>query len=200
MPPRGCRGTVPGTAPFPPENALKTYLVPGWKARLSARHVWKMQIVARQAARHRSVPRPFPRGNLKRDTTFKKVGATLQLQGPLAGCSAIPPNSGNLNATERSATERSVTQRSATERSATERSATGLLYRLATWHCSGECQPRLWAGLPFLVPKSSESKHVVILKSISPRFPQIFAEFSSRTPERTPETTTAFSSFLQGVE
>ena len=28
---------------FAPENALKAYLVPGWKARLSARHVWKMQ-------------------------------------------------------------------------------------------------------------------------------------------------------------
>ena len=33
-------------SPFLPENALKTYLVPGWKARLSARHVWKMQKVA----------------------------------------------------------------------------------------------------------------------------------------------------------
>ena len=31
---------------FPPEKVLKTYLVPGWKARLSARHVWKMQIDA----------------------------------------------------------------------------------------------------------------------------------------------------------
>ena len=31
-------------SPFLPEKALKTYLVPGWKARLSARHVWKMQI------------------------------------------------------------------------------------------------------------------------------------------------------------
>ena len=31
-------------SPFPPEIVFKTYLVPGWKARLSARHVWKMQI------------------------------------------------------------------------------------------------------------------------------------------------------------
>ena len=30
-------------SPFPPEKVKKTYLVPGWKARLSARHVWKMQ-------------------------------------------------------------------------------------------------------------------------------------------------------------
>ena len=28
---------------FPPKMLLKTYLVPGWKAPLSARHVWKMQ-------------------------------------------------------------------------------------------------------------------------------------------------------------
>ena len=30
-------------SPFPPESAFKTYLVPGWTARLSARHVWIMQ-------------------------------------------------------------------------------------------------------------------------------------------------------------
>ena len=48
VPPRVCRGTVPGTAPFPPEHALKTYLVPGWKARLSARHVWKTQTPAQK--------------------------------------------------------------------------------------------------------------------------------------------------------
>ena len=30
VPPKVCRGTIPGTAPLPPKNALKTYLVPGW--------------------------------------------------------------------------------------------------------------------------------------------------------------------------
>ena len=31
-------------SPFLPENILKSCFVPGWKARLGARHVWKMQI------------------------------------------------------------------------------------------------------------------------------------------------------------
>ena len=50
---RVCRGTVPGTAPFPPENASKKYVVPGWKAHLSARHskLWKMQKDARLRGR-----------------------------------------------------------------------------------------------------------------------------------------------------
>ena len=40
----GCADGPCQDSPFSPENALKTYLAPGWKARLSTRHVWKMQI------------------------------------------------------------------------------------------------------------------------------------------------------------
>ena len=40
--PGGAEGPYQGQ-PLSPRKVLKTYLVPGWKARLSARHVWKMQ-------------------------------------------------------------------------------------------------------------------------------------------------------------
>ena len=40
-------------SPFPPENALQTYCVPGWKARLIARHVWKIQETTRETRKSR---------------------------------------------------------------------------------------------------------------------------------------------------
>ena len=45
----GAEGPYQGQ-PLSPRKSLKTYLVPGWKARLSARHVWKMQTLPRTFA------------------------------------------------------------------------------------------------------------------------------------------------------
>ena len=49
-------------------------------------------------------------------------------------------------------------------------------------------------GLPFLVPEILEFK--AIREKFSSNFPGVFPELSCRTPAQTPETATAFLSFL----
>ena len=50
------------------------------------------------------------------------------------------------------------------------------------------------AGLPFLVPEILE---FIALRRFRTNFPAFFPQFSSGTPEKIPETATAFSSFLE---
>ena len=64
----------------------------------------------------------------------------------------------------------------------------------------GSVDPRFPAGLPFPVPE------ILVFvafgdsgKFFSSNFPGIFPKLSSRTPAKTPETATAFSSFLSKV-
>ena len=63
----------------------------------------------------------------------------------------------------------------------------------------GNVNPRFAAGLPF--PDRELLEFVaffVTREKFSSNFPGTFPEFSSRSPEQTPETATAFSSFLRG--
>ena len=82
------------------------------------------------------------------------------------------------------------------------------------WHCRfqkipradgldkvrGGVHPRFAAGLPFPVPQILEfvafRDSGKFFQQFSRDFPGVFPEFSRRTPEQTPETATAFSSFL----
>ena len=54
----------------------------------------------------------------------------------------------------------------------------------------------LWAGLPFPVPEILEFVAFRDSGKIFQQFFRDFREFSSGTPEQTPEAATAFSSFL----
>ena len=60
----------------------------------------------------------------------------------------------------------------------------------------GSVDPRFPASLPFPVPAILEFVAFRGSGKFSSNFPGTFPEFSSRTPEQTPETATAFSSFL----
>ena len=59
----------------------------------------------------------------------------------------------------------------------------------------GSVDRRFPAGLPFPVPEIVEFVAFRDSGKFSSNFPGIFPEFSSRTPEQTPETATAFLSF-----
>ena len=50
--PGGAEGPYQGQPLSPRKSFKRTYLVPGWKARLSARHVWKMQNFAKVITSH----------------------------------------------------------------------------------------------------------------------------------------------------
>ena len=56
--------------------------------------------------------------------------------------------------------------------------------------------PRFLAGLPFPVPEVLEFVAFRDSEKIVQQFSQNFPELSCRTPAKTPETATAFSSFL----
>ena len=65
---------------------------------------------------------------------------------------------------------------------------------------AGSVGPRFPAGLPFPVPEILEFVAFGNSGKFSSNFPGTFPQFSSRTPERIPETATAFSSFLKNSE
>ena len=58
---------------------------------------------------------------------------------------------------------------------------------------SRQCRPKVCLSR---CPKSYNLKHFTIRGKFSSNFPGIFLELSCRTPAKTPETSTAFSSFL----
>ena len=79
------------------------------------------------------------------------------------------------------------------------------------WNCQFEKSPRTEGGdkVPAVwtqasrqvylsrCPKSRNLQHFAIREKFSSNFPGTFPEFSSRTPEQTPETATAFSEFSE---